>query len=82
MHPRKEYCPAKTALLAAWQSAAESYSKAIAELAHQIGILSKNDYETLKAAAEIARRRSLEAQADLEAHVLEHGCDGNGAAAA
>jgi hypothetical protein len=67
--------------MAAWQSAAEIYSKAVAELSRQIGVLSKDDYVNLKGVAEDARRRSTEAQAELEAHVLDHGCDGGEKAA-
>jgi hypothetical protein len=74
-------CSTKTILLDEWQSAAEIYSKAVAELSRQIGILAKADYERLTEAAENARKRSLEAQANLEAHVDDHGCDGGEAAA-
>ena len=82
MSERKESCPIKTTLLAAWQSAAQSYSKAVTELTHKIGVLSKADYERLKKAAEIARAASMQAQANLEAHVQDHGCDRNGEIAA
>jgi hypothetical protein len=82
MDARTQSCPTKTALLAAWHKAAEVYSKAVAELSRQIGIISKDDYENLKRVAEDARERSIEAQAALEAHIEDHGCDGNGEAAA
>jgi uncharacterized membrane protein len=82
MDSRKESCPVRTSLTAAWQQAAEVYSKAVAELSRRIGVLSKPDYEELKQAAEVARHRSIQAQANLEAHIEEHGCDGNGEAAA
>lgn len=75
-------CPTKTVLLTAWQSAADVYSRTVAELARQIGVLAKPDYERLKKAADIARDRSLEAQANLEAHIHDHGCATNGEAAA
>jgi hypothetical protein len=82
MDARKESCPIKTALLVAWRNAAESYSKTVSELSRQIGVVSKEDYGRLKQAAEEARRRSIEAQAKLDEHIHEHGCDGNGEAAA
>ena len=78
----KESCPAKTALMAAWQSAAETYSKVVAELSRRIGTLPKAEYEKLRRAAENARHRSMEAQAELQSHIEEHGCDGNGEVAA
>jgi hypothetical protein len=82
MDARKQPCPTKNMLMTAWQSAAETYSKAVAELSRQIGVLPKRDYENLKKAAEAARRDSRQAQANLEAHIAEHGCDGNGEIAA
>ncbi len=82
MDARKDSCPTKAALLAAWQNAAEIYSKTVADLAHQIGVLPKSEYERLKTAAESARKRSSQAQRDMEAHIAIHGCDGNDEAAA
>jgi Zn finger protein HypA/HybF involved in hydrogenase expression len=78
MSESKESCPTKTALLIAWQNAAEIYSKAVAELSRKVGVVSKAEYERLKSAAEAARQRSINAQANLEAHVESHGCDGDG----
>jgi hypothetical protein len=82
MGARKEFCPTKSKLLTAWQDAAAGYSKTVAELSRKVGVLSKPEYERLKKAAEIARSASMQAQADLEAHVQDHGCDGNGEIAA
>ena len=72
----KESCPTKTALLSDWQTATEAYSKAIAELSRKIGTVPKSEYEKLSRHAEAARRYSLEAKANLEAHARAHGCDG------
>jgi hypothetical protein len=79
---RTESCATKTTLLTQWQSAAEAYSKAVAELAKQVGILPKDEYEKLKQAADTAHKRALEAQAGLKIHMREHGCEGDGEAAA
>jgi len=78
----KESCPTKMLLLCTWQTAAEIYSKAVAELSRQIGVLPMDDYERLQGAAEVARQRSIEAQATLKAHVREHRCDDDGEMAA
>jgi hypothetical protein len=77
MDANKETCPTKRILFSVWQNAADLYSKAVGELSRQIGTLPKQDYEKLKQKAERARQHSLDAQADLEAHIREHGCDGN-----
>ena len=82
MDARKESCPTKTALLSTWQSATEIYSKAVAELSGKIGVVSRSEYERLSKAAEKARNVALAAKANLEAHTEEHGCDGDGEAAA
>jgi len=78
MEPIKESCPTKMILMRAWQTAADVYSTAVAELSRQIGVLPKQQYEKLKHAAETARKHSMDAQTNLEAHIAEHGCDGNG----
>jgi hypothetical protein len=45
-------------------------------------VISRDDYQRLKRLAEIARQRSVDAQASLEAHIEGQGCGGNGEAAA
>jgi hypothetical protein len=65
MDASKKSCPIKTTLLVAWQNAANNYSKAVSELSHKIGMLSKSEYERLKQEAEQARQRSIDAQATL-----------------
>jgi hypothetical protein len=82
MDASKEACPTKFVLMSAWQSAAEIYSKTVAELSHKIGVLPKADYEKLSRLADEARKRSIQAQKDLEAHMAEHGCDGKDEAVA
>ena len=82
MDARKESCPTKTTLLVGWQNAATDYAKAVAELSRQIAVLPKAEYLKLSRAAENARKRSQEAQATLEAHIADHGCNGNGEIAA
>jgi hypothetical protein len=76
MSALKESCPTKTALLAAWQTAAETYSKAVAELSQNIGVVPKSEYRRLAAASEIARKYALRAKGALDAHIAGHGCDG------
>jgi hypothetical protein len=71
---RKNFCPTKTLLLAAWQDAAEMYPRAVAELSRQSDVLSRANYEPLKKVAESTLKRSLAAQSALETHLAEHGC--------
>lgn len=82
MNARKESCPTKTTLLAAWQKATEIYSQVVAELSRNIGVVSKSEYDRLAKAAETARNHALEAKTALDAHTAEHGCDGSGEAVA
>jgi Zn finger protein HypA/HybF involved in hydrogenase expression len=71
----KEPCPTKNTLFLARQEAADAYARAVAELAHNVGIVSTAEYKLLSQAAEIARERSIKAHAALEAHISSHGCD-------
>jgi hypothetical protein len=74
MDALKETCPIKTNLLVAWQSAAETYSKAVAEFTRHIGVLPKAEYDKLAHATEETHKNAVGAQADLEAHIADHGC--------
>jgi hypothetical protein len=76
MDALKQSCLTRTTLLTAWQSAADLYFQAVAELSKRIGIVPKPEYDKLTKAAEIARKQALEAQASFEIHTKEHGCDG------
>jgi len=76
MDARKESCPTRTNLLLAWQNASQLYGQAIADLTRKIGTVSKDEYQKLAQAAEDARKNALAAQAELEAHTLDRGCDG------
>jgi len=70
----KVNCEEKTSLLVADQEAAQAYSNAVAELAKKVGVASKDEYNKLHGATELARYRSLDAQDRLERHIEEHGC--------
>ena len=67
-------CEEKTRLLLEYQSAAEAYAKAVAELVAKMGVTSKVAYEELNRAAEQARYASMDARDRLERHTAEHGC--------
>ncbi len=71
----KEPCPTKNTLFIARQEAADAYARAVAELAHNVGIASTAEYKMLSQAAERGRERSIKAHNDLEAHISKHGCD-------
>jgi uncharacterized membrane protein len=73
-------CDEKTKLRSAFQSASESYSRAVVKLSRSIGAASDAaaashvNYDKLHRAAEQARRLSIEARDRLERHIAEHGC--------
>ena len=68
-------CDEKTTLRNAFQTASESYSRAVMELSKSIGTASHDvHYKTLHRAVEQARRLSTEARDRLERHIAEHGC--------
>jgi hypothetical protein len=61
-------------LMTAWQNAREVYSKAVAELTKDIGVVPKEKYEGLLKAVEQAHKWMMDAQTNLEGHVKQHGC--------
>jgi len=73
-----KYCPTKTFLLAEWQNAAETYSKAVAEFSRQVGMIPKVEHQKLGRAAESAREPSTGARTILEAHMQAHCCGQSG----
>ena len=84
MGASKESCPGKMTLMTAWRNAGEAYSKAAAELAKNIGVVTKGEYEGLVKAVEQAHKWMMAAEANFEAHVREHRCgerDGGNVAA-
>jgi hypothetical protein len=62
------------ALLEVWQKEVGLYSAVVAELSQNIDSIGKIEYEELSGAAEAARIRCVQAQADLDAHIAVHGC--------
>lgn len=65
----------KNDLFTARQQAADAYARAVADLARRISVASRREYDLLNQVAEMARKRSQQAHADLEAHVANHGCN-------
>jgi hypothetical protein len=67
-------CPTKTALLIAYQDATKLYGDSVGKLAQTIGVVSRDEYDSLRIASEKAHRLSLRALEALDAHNHEHGC--------
>ena len=67
-------CSTKTALLVVNQKATKLHADAVGQAAQKIGTVSRDKYETLRVAAEKARKLSLGALETLDAHTYEHGC--------
>jgi len=67
-------CEIKTQLLAEYQTASVAYSKAVSDLARNVGRMSKIEYEQLRLATELAAKRTQEARDNFEAHTYEHQC--------
>jgi hypothetical protein len=79
MDTLKESCTGKMILMTAWQNAGEVHSKAVAEVTKNIGVAIKEEYDRLVKAVEHAHNWMMDAQANFEAHVKEHGCgEGHG----
>jgi hypothetical protein len=76
-----ESCAERTRLLVVWQSAMETYSRAVAEQSQLIGMISRPEFERLSRAAEAARQQLQEVKEILRAHTSAHGCNRAKAAA-
>ena len=73
----EQQCQMKNDLFAARQQAADAYARAVTDLARQISVASRREFELLNQVAEMARTRSQQAQTDLEIHLAFHRCDAN-----
>jgi hypothetical protein len=71
----KDLCEMKNDLFMARQHAVDAYARAVADLARQISVASRREYDLLSQVAEMARKRSHEAHTDLESHIATHGCE-------
>jgi len=71
----KQPCQMKSDLFAAQQQAADAYARAVTDLARQISVASRREYELLTQVAEMARKRAEQAHIDIENHMAVHGCD-------
>ena len=67
-------CKIKAGLPEEYKNRAKSYSNAVAELARNIGTVSKADYDNLNLQTQKARRVAARAMEALDAHTDEHGC--------
>jgi hypothetical protein len=70
----QQLCKAKTELLLAYEEAAATYSKAVAELPHSAGAIPRVEYERLSLMTARARKACAEARLALRAHLSEHHC--------
>ena len=67
-------CEEKSRLVRAYSFSAEDYNRAVMVLRERIAVLSKRDYDEIRAFAEDTRRLVEYARAALDQHTAEHGC--------
>lgn len=67
-------CEEKQKLLEGYQSTADKYAAAVAELHQKMGMLSKPDYDVLYQTTEELLQDLAAARIKFQAHVNEHGC--------
>jgi hypothetical protein len=71
----KDLCEMKNDLFIARQHAVDAYARAVTDLARQVSVASRREYDLLSQVAEMARKRSQEAHTDLETHIANHRCE-------
>jgi hypothetical protein len=67
-------CEEKTALLLAYQKAAEAYTQAVEELGHAVGAVLHAEYAVIQRKVTRARELLQQAHNRLEDHERLHGC--------
>lgn len=67
-------CEEKARLLRVYSFATLDYSRAVMVLHERSGIMSRQNYEEIRAFAEKARGLTEHARAELDRHLIEHGC--------
>ena len=65
----------RLAQLSSYRNATAAYAHSVAELQRKIGLCSKSEYVQLKRQAEESKQEAAKADAQLEAHVADHGCE-------
>lgn len=71
---REGQCSEKARLLHEYEVAAADYSQAVLVLSERSGVMSKDEYTTIREFTEHARARSEAARGALDRHVTDHGC--------
>ena len=67
-------CGEKARLARAYSFAASDYLRSAMVLHERVGVMSKQEYEAIRAFAEKARLAAGEARMELENHIAGHGC--------
>ena len=67
-------CEVKRDLLDAYDTETAAFAASVSLLHQKLGTSSKEQYEVLQRAVEVARVRSEQARVALETHTLQHGC--------
>jgi multidrug resistance efflux pump len=69
-----EYCDEEQRLVDAYAFATADYNRAVQVLQRRRGVMSKTEYERLRAFSEQARASCEQARNELERHTSNHGC--------
>jgi hypothetical protein len=67
-------CAMKKDLGDVYRAATAEYNRTVAVLTRRAGVLSREQYHSIRAASERARLRAESARVALDSHILEHGC--------
>lgn len=67
-------CEEKTRLLRMYSFATSDYNRAVLVMHERVGVMSRRQYERIRAYAEKTRLAAQGAHAALEKHTAEHGC--------
>ncbi len=72
--PNKPICDVKARLHREWATATSEYCQAVALLESRLSMLSRDEYNLIRAICIRARHEAEECIQALEAHIWAHGC--------
>ena len=67
-------CRERDRLLRAYGAYLSDHMRSVQVLTARIGVLRKEDYQSIRAGEDRARKMAEQARLELDAHITEHGC--------
>ena len=67
-------CQERDGIMRAYTAYLSDHLRCVQVLANRIGVMQREDYQSIRAGEERARKMAEQARLELEAHIANHGC--------